>query len=686
MQVYLNMTSLPVGSQIGPTLNLIPTPAGPISPNPITLTELLNGVYVEVNDDTTNIRIKSTGECKSSINVSLPILPCTTTTTTTFVACTSCNVRFVFTQQNAVGVLVAGNVISFGSTCTVGEYVIDWYFNSTSNPVEFVTGSPGAPGIDQAHPLVGTTARPVLGGTWIPVIRYIVLNGTKYYSSDPDPVDGQYDPSLLNCLDEIVVQNINCTNSNFVPNPFNPSLIGYTHQFEYQIPSAVPGDASKTLRFDISPTTNYLAFFFTTGAISDRITFTYVSGLTQTTIGDFAVGQDIPANNPLSVPVEIDSGGFKHVLDLTGITYQPGDYIIIDITAGYINPLSTNTSWTLYLACLETFDDTIPARVGLDSCSAVMTYNPANCTYIAYIDPLPGYNNLIGTDIQKYYLLIGGGDYDPPFEVSIPIQSNCGTTSNAFYGCVVRPSSWTITKSGNIFTIQFADSTQYNDWLAAYNSATSFINTHNGGWTSDVTDIDYYRYYDFVVRTGVTQCGDLGTTFNITFHKTSTFTFDSGTNTLTIVGQSGVSNVGKYVAPIDPACTNCDDSFPYYNFAQQTLNRPDGVLLSTPVEQDRINAQVYQLGTFQLTGQQSASYILPLNTLGIPTTNFCQLPTFLRYFLYGIQVTITDLADPINNFEVYNMINVVTNCFGTTGTLIYKIDNGIVTTPSGGCS
>ena len=136
MQVYLNMTNLPVGSSIGPTLTLAPIPAGPISPSSISVNDLLAGIYVDVNHDTTRIRVRSTGECTNYVDVFLPLLPCTTTTTTTIqpVPVFPEFMCMVVYGEGGFGSSLIGGRFSFQAGQTIVNDEIVYIFNDITNP------------------------------------------------------------------------------------------------------------------------------------------------------------------------------------------------------------------------------------------------------------------------------------------------------------------------------------------------------------------------------------------------------------------------------------------------------------------------------------------------------------------------------------------------------------------------
>ena len=104
-----------------------------------------------------------------------------------------CTLSFSSYIANPVSVLDVGTLQ--GGTCTFSEYVIDWFRDGA---FYLTTGVGNAPDISAYHPFTGAAAIPVAGGTYVPVLRYVVLTGqtTKIFSSKR--FSDSCDSSLLN--------------------------------------------------------------------------------------------------------------------------------------------------------------------------------------------------------------------------------------------------------------------------------------------------------------------------------------------------------------------------------------------------------------------------------------------------------------------------------------------------------
>ena len=166
--------------------------------------------------------------------------------------------------------------------------------DSISNPTQppFASANTGntTPNIAQFHPF----SIPSQGGTWIPVIRYVYVNGQLYTST---PVPGaNYASDLVGCPTNVTVSNLICTTPSVGQPGYNNNAAypQYSHKFSYNSTTSLPSDATKTLGFTLNATTNYFPFLFLGYTASDRIKISYVSGNTVTLLRDVAVGTDIP--------------------------------------------------------------------------------------------------------------------------------------------------------------------------------------------------------------------------------------------------------------------------------------------------------------------------------------------------------------------------------------------------------
>ena len=87
MNILLTLNS-GLGADLGPNFNLT-ADVGVVSPNTATLSPLLSGKPVSVDDTATKVTVTSTGTCTNSIDLSISGIPTTSTTTTSTTSTTT---------------------------------------------------------------------------------------------------------------------------------------------------------------------------------------------------------------------------------------------------------------------------------------------------------------------------------------------------------------------------------------------------------------------------------------------------------------------------------------------------------------------------------------------------------------------------------------------------------------------
>ena len=168
-----------------------------------------------------------------------------------------CTVSFDSYQASSVSVLSVGNLV--GGSCTFDAYVIDWYVDGQRT---LVSGKGNDPAIQAHHPFTGSAAIPVIGGTWVPKIRYVVIGGEVIYNGYRK-CDRWCDS--LEGLPTINVSSIGCGMKNLT-NSLYDYLISYNTSQDYSL-------ASRTIRFDLPTDLSavYFAFYFYGQDVADQI-------------------------------------------------------------------------------------------------------------------------------------------------------------------------------------------------------------------------------------------------------------------------------------------------------------------------------------------------------------------------------------------------------------------------------
>lgn len=624
----------------------------------------------------------------------------TTTTTVDFDKCNDCTLFLNLVTQNAVAKLSVGNLVSLANVpCVVGDYVIDWYLDSTLNPIEFTSGNLGNtdPAIQQRHPFTGNSARPSVAGNWIPVIRYVYLDGIPY-SSTPT-VGFELSTGLATCLLPITVVNPTCFNGS----NSTPGTLQYSHEFKYVNSNAVFSDASKTLNFEIDASTQYLAWAFKGNTVSDRIQFTYVSGVSETLLEDFVIGGDVTTNLNVTPKLVGVVSLYKYLLDLTGFTYTAGDFIRIEIIASYVNPTNTNTNWDLYLECLTTFDPTW-TRAILDTCVPTMTYDLASCRYNVAID-FTGFNDNSTTDIANYL----SGVYrlsqnistlpttgNPTLVAYIDNAQSCtynATTINYSPFCTAASGPYTITRSvtgGQVnYFWQFTDVNDFNKTQAEYNAAFAYLSS---GYVNDPTDINYYRFFRFFPAIyNNNSCGDGVLSYRYhTIHFSVPVVFDAVNLTMSY-NPVAISTTAFVPGPCPGTCAV--NQIVFINECNQGANPSAGtfsVTLST-IANKLISGSYYLRSTVPPTSvrvEYGFQYLLPeFPTLPAGPLNdgwyqFNQSATIktARYEQVNFFIDITDVNDPIDNYRIRTCLDANGVYQPNPVSTIYEISNGVVIT------
>ena len=279
--------------------------------------------------------------------------------------CDTTDLAFDIFSASFVGQIIAGNLNS--SIGAVTDYKIGWYKNGNYSAPEFTSGYGNAFAPYQlTHPLAGNTAPYVTAGNWEGIIHDIAINGVTY-SSVSGSANGTPIP-FTSCFGTIVVSPLSCINGTF-PLP-------YTHKKEFTAAGNGTPPPVISTTYQLSDTTNYFAYDFAGFSIYDELEIKFISGDPNNT-GDptlynqpiylekAQIGMDI-ANSNISTIAQITNNTYpkkikypqlKKILTLTNISRSANpslpDSLDIKITP---NPTNNQTSWTLKMQCLNTFN------------------------------------------------------------------------------------------------------------------------------------------------------------------------------------------------------------------------------------------------------------------------------------------------------------------------------------------
>jgi hypothetical protein len=508
------------------------------SPNcPYVLTNIPNG--------TTTIQIL---DVNSNCCVEVPV--------TTF-TCDDCNFGFdVYSSVTFNSRIIAGNLTASCDN-NITDYVIEWYnVNDLTTPL-YVSGLGNE--FEQyqtwtfSHPLTGNTSIPVTSGTYVPVIKYIRLNGINYSSNLEN---GLVQIPLEDCLSQttIIVQPLTCSNGT--------NIGDYNHLIQFS--GSSQGDPPELLSstFILSANTNYFAWRFNAFDVQDTLKITYYGSyynnipivLEYWNVGANNTATNYSTNlNPKTVRTfgGSSSYGFNKVTCLTGLTRSNNDYLILEIIPNQSNP---KTDFQLYFTCLENYDCetcydnylNTPYKISGSSITGITL--SCDRTNVIFVVSGCSTSDVQNSDYYKY-------SRTPGISSTVPINSSPDTLSGTtvlfkelFYSsirCSFRGSQSqtfclppnsnliTFTKNnsgvggiGNVL-MTFSNIVDLTDFYTTYNQRLNEI-----GVESDPTKLGYYSYVILRVpvlsqdpNVALTEtCGDTTTFSNYFFHTSSVVT------------------------------------------------------------------------------------------------------------------------------------------------------------------
>ena len=708
------------------TLTIYSNPISPTSPGTyvttVPTTDITGGncpYTFEVPDGTTSVRLSDpiTG-CYCDIPVSDNDL------------CTTCDLNFNTFTSPSVGNIVAGDITG---TCdaSVSNYLIYWY--DVTDPLTPIfkfssgKGSMFAP-YDNVHPLTGTSSVLATSGTYDAILEKIELNGVVFSrTGGTGTVLADLDclPSIING-DPFEISALNCSNGGDSSN-----LPQYEHRFAYSATTGgnLPTPLSTT--FELSANTNYFVWKFKGETVPDKIKFTFIGSsytepilLEYWEVGDLAGYTNNYSNNVYPKSADTTDYFYKATC-LTGLTVNEGDNIFIEITPSTAN---TQTSWTFYCGCLDTFDcdgicqppsattvsgttsyqfpiigSTITGVTG--SCDTIVIYyslsgcSAGSFTGNSFID----YTNLYTTNSTGIITLNSGTLYLS--------GTTCGIQGNgcAALTCLNNGSTITYEKSPGLFKVTSNSdstiSTIYSDYLSCMIPKIS-------PFSGDNTNVEYYRYMQFSYpnSVGTTPCGDGTTDRSIYIHQSSVITTGttglgdyylemtmptiSANTTFTSCDVGCTNSVNGVVSTVNSSSTGAtgnytgtttvgslyDNSFKFM-FRVNVSTLPNSAS-TTP---NQINISNFQNETYPSTGTTETGYtIVPsysavtcpniLNTFRSSTIGPSAYEYLKVYSYYNIQ-----LFDPLDfkNFRIYaSEINSSGQVNNSIITLVYEWSGG----------
>jgi hypothetical protein len=499
-------------TSLGPTLQIFSDVDGFLdSFTTVPTTSILLGscpyIITDIPDGTTTLRLQ---DYSNNCCVDIPIQSND--------LCITCDLDFTLLSASTNSLIVAGNLT--GSCSNITDYVVYWYGPDNPNQVGYVSGSGSLFSYQFPHPLTGTSSIFAQSGTYTPVIDKVRISGLTFSQTGGT---GNF-LANLDCFSPVNVDPLRCDNGNTVGN--------YSHVYQYSGASSGGVPSPLSASFELSSTTKFFAYTLQGFSIDDLFELTLISSNYPSSVKLESIRVGGTASLSFtSFPRQTNtSSSFSRVLCLTGMTISPGDKININITP---NTTTNSTNWKIQMQCLDNWecdaclDDNTPNRYKIMSGSVTSVSASCSGSNVTYIVSGCSASTVTSSSAFKYLLTHGSNSIDTFLYGSANGQttrnagtfrfnsSSCSINDANIASCFLPANTNTITYEKSISAgtgvISITCNT-YSDlefFKSRYDShyATSFGST-------DPTNINYYRYSNFVVPNplGSVNCGD-GTTF-----------------------------------------------------------------------------------------------------------------------------------------------------------------------------
>lgn len=396
--------------------------------------------------------------------------------------CAYCNMQIAYTDS-LLGEMSVDSMYS--TTCDITEYAIDWYMGDS---LIFTSATAGA-GLDDYVPMPFPDEFPISSGTYDPVIRFMISGGLKYTA---DGLSGIYSPDLADCLPSIYVAPYTCSNGG--------SYSGYTHQVDYYYTLSESEYSSRSVSFDLDPTTEYVPWYFYAEIVNDTIDVYYESNGVQTLLEHWTVGLD-QANTDIGAG-RWDYTTFYKIQDISTYTYSAGDRIVFNISPGGLN-----TNWVLRFMCRDSLVADVCDPYGEDY-ALVDTLNPPtvtwdsiNCRYV--VNFRMAKNLADANDILSYTMGTsqgsggGGGTSVTTYanRNTLATWGNVGAVANGGSvgdGCEAFVDTIFVRKTDSIYSMQAKNSTDYDRLKVLWAQKEAL---HGTGYSTDPLNVNHYRLF-----------------------------------------------------------------------------------------------------------------------------------------------------------------------------------------------
>lgn len=582
-----------------------------------------------------------------------------------------CTASFDTYQNNTISVLSVGNLV--GGSCTLDEYVIDWYRDGVH---ALVSGKGYDPDIQAHHPFTGDESIPVAPGQWQPVLRYVVTNGQVLYPKFRKCKN--FCTSLDTQLPVITVTNLMC----------GMTIAGARNNYDYVISYVTSQDfsmASRTIRMYLDPSggSKFLAIAFNAYNVADQIDVFYNEETTP--LQSFIVGTNLVGHKMNVTPQEIDVSELRFVVDVSSRTYQSGDYIRIEVTPSVKEPSNYNTLWRVNMKCLpeSSFEcGTLTTDMRkIKASEVVSSYNSAACRYEYTFETVSfPPSTFTSSNIYKYLPinLISSAQISSSQNVHTLLMNYNRSCISYSIGASPTFSNAsgiiTVVKAGNVLTLSFTEQADYTVYKTIYTNVSS--NSTMTDYSPDNTDINHYKRYTMSMRMAEGSCGDSYISKSVQFHISSPVVFDDVQKTITITMLSTTNGLTDQP---------CDTSYSFINTWINSINNSiaQADFSLTTVCRPSVPFQAYYTRYSVSAETQRIFYrrytITPGSTEDICGQNslFVQQATGEKYFYtFYVRLTITDQNAPLDNFRLESQLDSDTGQLTGTWVTVYEKQNG----------
>ncbi len=587
-----------------------------------------------------------------------------------------CNCTFSFSSyvNNSTSVLDVGNLL--GGTCVLEQYVIDWYLDGVHTLVSGTTLSDSD--VEAFHPFTGLAAIPLPGGSWVPVIRWVMIAGDRIYNHNNNCNNWC---TGLTGLPTITVSSLHCGITGGSPATGYQYKITYNTSQDYAL-------AAKSFRWDLPPDLSVInmAMQFTGYTVADKVEVFFKDSLIP--FVSWIIGSQYNNFYYAAMPWKrATSSYFKFAFAIP--TYEAGDYLTIKVTPSVLES-NILTNWELNIKCLtaatifncgflthemHTYD--LPATR--------LDYDSVNCRYVLVLKALQPMHNWQGPSDPDYPMSLYAGIQQhlssntyynrSTNEMGVYLSFNKTATlnwwrSSDYATFTPRAGIVNLTKVGWVWTFTCASQIDYDWFKLKYE--TTLAGIFGTGYIADPTDVRHYRYWNIFWQSMPLGCGDTSIQAkNVYINYESPFVWDDVARTIEITSVPLVN--GIISEPCNNSFTTMANMVSSINASNSAANFSQDTLCSVPLFGFGVGYSGTTVNKVTTLNGQAGYFAYGPNTQPCESSlsQFYMHPTIpanFEWFTHFCRCVITATVDgsgnftesPSDNFRVDDMLDPVT--------------------------